>query len=286
MSSRGIAQKVTAGNLDFGNGAKVLRTIGGDALKQLDPFVLLDEYNVSPPAGFADHPHRGFEAVNLIFKGAFSYEDFYENKGTLRQGDVQWVRIGNGLMHSEKPVEENTHGLQLWINLPSFAKSYEPKYENLCATEVPEAEKDGVKVRVIAGKALGVEAPYHSQTPTMILDFALQPNAELQYQSIPPSWNALAYVIQGEGVFEAEVSSPIDAQTAVVLSKGDSLNVWNKSPNELRFLLLAGQPLNELVVQHGPFVMNTQAEIDKTIQDYRSRENEFGRGKTWRSCEA
>uniref|UniRef100_A0A7N0TSC3 Pirin n=2 Tax=Kalanchoe fedtschenkoi TaxID=63787 RepID=A0A7N0TSC3_KALFE len=238
---------------------------------------------VSPPAGFPDHPHRGFEAVTLMLQGAFSYEDFYRNKGTLHAGDVQWMRVGKGIMHSEKPAEDNSHGLQIWINLPTIAKSYDPSYQNIRATEIPQAEKNGVRVRVIAGKALGVEAPCHSLTPTMILDFTLRPNAEL-HQSIPTPWNALAYVIRGEGTFGKPDSPPVYAHEAVVLSAGDGVRVWNNSStDQLRFLLLAGQPLNEPVVQYGPFVMNTQAEIDQTIQDYRSREHVFGRGKTWTS---
>lgn len=159
----------------------------------------------------------------------------------------------------------------------------EPRYQELTSEDIPRAEKDGVEVRVIAGESMGVRSPVYTRTPTMYLDFILRPRAQL-HQSIPESWNSFVYVIEGEGVFGSHNSSPVSAHHVLVFSPGDGLSVWNKSSTKpLRFVLAGGQPLNEPVVQHGPFVMNTQAEIDQAIQDYYYSKNGFEMAKHWRS---
>lgn len=129
---------------------------------------------------------------------------------------------------------------------------------------------------------MGVQSPVYTRTPTMYLDFTLKPTAEV-HQSIPESWNAFAYVIEGEGVFGSINSSPLSVHNALVLSLGDGVSVWNKSSKALRFVLIAGQPLNEPVVQYGPFVMNSQAEIEQAIEDYQYCKNGFEMAKYWRS---
>lgn len=144
------------------------------------------------------------------------------------------------------------------------------------------AEKDGVEVRVIAGESMGVRSPVYTRTPTMYLDFTLEPGAEL-HQSIPESWNSFVYVLEGEGVFGSEDSSAVQPHNLLVLGDGDGVSVWNKSSKTLRFVLIGGQPLNEPVVQHGPFVMNTSAQIEQTIRDHHYGKNGFEMAKYWRS---
>ena len=129
---------------------------------------------------------------------------------------------------------------------------------------------------------MGVKSPVYTRTPTMFLDFTLTPGAQM-HQPVPESWNSFVYVLEGEGVFGSIDSSPISAHHAVVLSPGDGLSIWNHGPKPLRFVLIGGQPINESVVQYGPFVMNTQAEIEKTLQDYHYCKNGFERAKQWRS---
>ncbi|KAK6117417.1 hypothetical protein DH2020_048842 [Rehmannia glutinosa] len=199
------------------------------------------------------------------------------------QGAV-WMTAGRGIVHSEMPAGEGTHtGLQLWINLSSKDKMIEPRYQELLRDEIPEAEKDGVKVKVIAGESMGVQSPVYTRTPTMYLDFTLKPNSEY-HQSIPETWNAFVYIIEGEGVFGIPNSQPTAAHHILVLGVGgDGLTAWNRSSTPLRFILVGGQPLNEPVVQHGPFVMNTQAQIDKTIQDYYYGKNGFEMARHWSS---
>ncbi|XP_077229640.1 pirin-like protein [Tasmannia lanceolata] len=278
-----VVKKVLAKPQHEGEGAVVRRSIGRMELKYFDPFVMLDEFSVSAPAGFPDHPHRGFETVTYMLDGTFTHQDFAGHKGTIRTGDLQWMTAGRGIIHSEMPVGEGTQkGLQLWINLSSKDKMIEPRYQELRCEEINRVEKDGVEVRIIAGESMGVRSPVYTRTPTMYLDFTLKPGAQL-HQSIPESWNSFVYVIEGEGIFGNLSSSPATAHHTLVLSPGDGLSVWNKSSKVLRFVLIGGQPLNQPVVQYGPFVMNTQAEIDQTIEDYHFCRNGFEKAKQWKS---
>lgn len=278
-----VVKKVLSKPQTEGDGALVRRSIGRSELKYIDPFLMLDEFSVSAPAGFPDHPHRGFETVTYMLQGAFTHQDFAGHKGTIHTGDVQWMTAGRGIIHSEMPAGEGTQrGLQLWINLAAKDKMIEPRYQELLTEDIPRVEQGGVEVKVIAGEAMGVHSPVYTRTPTMFLDFTLKPKTEY-HQSIPESWNAFVYIIEGEGVFGVPNSSPISAHHTLLLGPGDGLSVWNKSSKPLRFVLIGGQPLNEPVVQYGPFVMNTQAEIDKTIEDYHYCKNGFELARHWRS---
>ncbi|KAM7492754.1 hypothetical protein LguiA_035675 [Lonicera macranthoides] len=223
------------------------------------------EKNVSAPAGFPDHPHRGFETVTymLQFKyGAVTHEDFEGHKGTIGAGDLQWMTGGRGIVHSEMPAAYGTQkGLQLWINLSSKHKMMEPCYQEITTKNISEATTEGIRVRIIAGEALGIKSPVYTRTPAMYSDFTLKPEAHL-HQPIPKSWNSFVYIIEGSG---------------------DGFHSWNKSSKILRFVLVGGEPLGEPVVQLGPFVMNTQQEIDQTIEDYESFSNGFEKARHWRS---
>ncbi|XP_021893595.1 pirin-like protein [Carica papaya] len=277
---RTVVKQILAKPQHEGKGAVVRRAIGRGDLRTLDPFIMLDEFSVSPPAGFPDHPHRGFETVTYVLQGAIEHQDFSGHKGTIHAGDVQWMTAGRGIIHSEMAGgDELCKGLQLWINLSSQDKMMEPKYQEMPSSEIRYGEKEGVTVRVIAGESMGIKSPVYTRTPTIFLDFNLQSGTQYE-QSIPETWNAFIYVIQGEGMFGSRKSS---ANHVLVLSSGDGLVVKNTSPNPLRFILVGGQPLNEPVVQHGPFVMNTQAEIDQAIDDYYQCKNGFELAKTWKS---
>ncbi|CAI9778239.1 unnamed protein product [Fraxinus pennsylvanica] len=277
-------KKILARPQSEGVGAVVRRSIGRPEMKYFDPFLVLDEFAVSPPAGFPDHPHRGFETVTYMLQGAFTHQDFAGHMGTIHTGDVQWMTAGRGIIHSEMPAGEGIQrGLQLWINLSSNDKMIEPRYQELQDEDIPRAQKDGVEVKVIAGEAMGIHSPVYTRTPTMYLDFTLKPHSQY-HQCIPESWNAFVYIIEGEGVFGSHNLPATTAHHLLILSLGDGLSVWNKSSSKLlRFILVGGQPLNEPVVQHGPFVMNTQDEIDKTVEDYCYCKNGFEMARFWRS---
>ncbi|KAG8386057.1 hypothetical protein BUALT_Bualt03G0109400 [Buddleja alternifolia] len=269
---RPVVRKFLARPQREGVGATVRRSIGRFELKYFDPFLVLDEFSVSAPGGFPDHPHRGV-----------THEDFEGHKGTIEAGDVQWMTAGRGIVHSEMPAAEGTQkGLQLWINLSSKYKMIEPRYQEMNSNDIAEAAKDGVQVRVIAGESLGVESPIYTRTPTMYLDFTLNPGARIR-QPIPESWNAFVYVLEGEGIFGKSQSSPISAHHLVLLGSGDGLKARNKSSKSLRFILVGGEPLGEPVVQQGPFVMNSQEQIDQTIEDYENYTNGFEKARHWKS---
>lgn len=278
-----VTKKVLAKSQSEGDGAVVRRSIGRPELKSLDPFLMLDEFSVSAPAGFPDHPHRGFETVTYMLEGAFTHQDFSGHKGTIRAGDVQWMTAGRGIIHSEMPAASGVQtGLQLWINLSSKDKMVEPNYQELLREDIERVERDGVKVTIIAGESMGVKSPVYTRTPTMFLDFTLEPEAQM-HQPIPEPWNSFVYVIEGEGIFGSMDSKPVSAHHVLVLGQGDGLSVWNRGSNPLRFVLIGGQPINEPVVQYGPFVMNTQEEIEKTLQDYHYCQNGFEMAKHWSS---
>ncbi|KAL3821091.1 hypothetical protein ACJIZ3_006996 [Penstemon smallii] len=281
---RPVVKKFLARPQHEGVGAVVRRSIGRYELKYFDPFLVLDEFSVSAPAGFPDHPHRGFETVTYMLQGAVTHEDFEGHKGTIEAGDLQWMTAGKGIVHSEMPAETQgtQKGLQLWINLPAKFKMVEPRYQEMKSKDIAEASKDGVKVRVIAGEALGIKSQIYTRTPTMYLDFALKPGANIR-QPIPESWNAFVYILEGEGIFGNSRSSPVSAHHIVLLGSGDGLEAKNKSSKLLRFILIGGEPLGEPVVQYGPFVMNSQEEIDQTIEDYENCSNGFEKAKYWKS---
>ena len=158
----------------------------------------------------------------------------------------------------------------------------EPRYQEILSKDIVEATKDGIKVRVIAGEALGIKSPIYTRTPTMYLDFTLKPGAHLQ-QLVPKSWNAFVYILEGEGIFGNKNYHPTTSHHILLLGSGDGLEAWNKSSKVLRFILVGGEPLGEPVVQFGPFVMNTQEEIDQTIDDFENYTNGFEKAKHWMS---
>ncbi|KAI8011424.1 hypothetical protein LOK49_LG06G00398 [Camellia lanceoleosa] len=278
-----VVRKFLARPQHEGVGAIVRRSIGRFELKYFDPFLVLDEFSVSAPAGFPDHPHRGFETVTYMLQGAMTHEDFEGHKGTIGVGDLQWMTAGRGIVHSEMPASQGTQkGLQLWINLSSKHKMIEPRYQEISNKNILEATKDGVKVRIIAGESLGTKSPVYTRTPTMYLDFTLNPGSHL-HQPIPISWNAFVYVLDGEGIFGNSKSSLVTPHHLLLLGSGDGLEAWNKSSKPLRFVLVGGEPLGEPVVQFGPFVMNSQEEIDRTIEDYENYSNGFEKARHWRS---
>ncbi|KAJ1441302.1 RmlC-like cupin domain superfamily [Sesbania bispinosa] len=278
-----VARKFLARPQREGIGAVVRRSIGRFELKYFDPFLVLDEFSVTAPGGFPDHPHRGFETVTYMLQGAVKHEDFEGHKGTIEAGDLQWMTAGRGIVHSEIPVAQGTQkGLQLWINLASKYKMIGPSYQEVLSKDIAEAVENGIKVRIIAGEAFGTKSPIYTRTPTMYLDFSLKPGAHLQ-QHIPKTWNSFVYILEGEGVFGNLKSQPANSHHILLLGPGDGLEAWNKSSKILRFILVGAEPLGEPMVQFGPFVMNTQEEIDQTIDDFENFANGFEKARNWRS---
>jgi len=287
FKSRDIAQKLLSKEQSEGVGARVRRSIGRPELKNFDPFLLLDEFSVGPPAGFPDHPHRGFETVTYMFPdtpGSFQHEDFVGHAGTIAGGDLQWMTAGRGIMHSEMPAsKEVSHGLQLWVNLAKKDKLCEPAYQELKAKDIPKVTKDGVTAIVIAGEALGVKSKVYTRTPTHYLHFIMEPNSILR-QPIPKGWNAFCYTISGEAMFTSEdPKAMISAHHTVALGdSGDGILV-KTGKEKASFVLISGQPNKEPIVQYGPFVMTTQQEIQQAFMDFQTGKNGFEKAPGWRS---
>jgi redox-sensitive bicupin YhaK (pirin superfamily) len=305
-TGRTVVKKVLSVEQSEGDGARVRRSIGRPELRSFDPFLMLDEFNAGLPANFADHPHRGFETVSYLLKGQFAHEDFAGHAGIIGPGDLQWMTAGRGIVHCEAPLStDKSHGLQLWVNLPAKAKMMEPRYQELPAKDIPSVAVEGVTAKVIAGRALGVESPVQTITPVHYIDFTLAPGAVLA-QAIPAGWNSFVYILSGDGYFglPTEAANGSSASVAadgavagkpagthspahhtVVLSNTGSEDgvVIKAGDAGMHFVLLAGQPLKEPVVQYGPFVMNTQEEIEQAFEDYQEGKNGFERREGWTS---
>lgn len=291
---RAVSKVLHAFEQSEGVGARVRRAIGGSSrLANLSPFLLFDHL-ASAGGSFPDHPHRGQETVTYVLRGSVEHEDFAGNKGTLGPGDLQFMTAGRGIVHSEQPVPdaEGTPltGFQLWVDLPRHLKMCEPRYRDLRAEEVPVATLDGgkVRVKVISGRAGDVDSPRDlSYTPVWYLDVEIQPGGRLT-QPLPAGWNAFAYTYEGSALFGSKTTGqrPAEAYDAVVFDQdGETVDVEVAEDEEApaRFLLIAGQPLDQPIVQHGPFVMNTRPEVQQAFEDFYMFKNGFERAKGWRS---
>ena len=251
---------------------------------RLSPFLLLDyagpmEFERSDkPRGVGEHPHRGFETVTLVYHGEVAHRDSTGQGGVIGSGDVQWMTAGGGILHEEfhSKTFTQTGGLlemvQLWVNLPTRHKMTRPRYQAIRNQDIPEVElpdKSGT-VRVIAGPYGAFTGPAHTFTPMTVLDLRLHSGqARL---NLANGWNTLLAVLKGKLTVNGDCFA--EAAQLVILDRvGSYLDI--ESPDGATLLLLAGEPINEPVVGYGPFVMNTQDEIQQAMADYRS--GKFGR---------
>lgn len=269
-----------------GAGVRICRTLGTPALRNLDPFLMLDELKMpahEASAGFPNHPHRGFETCSIMLSGKMEHKDSMGNEGVIGPGGVQWMTAGRGIIHSEMPVVTSgqLHGFQLWINLPAKDKMCKPRYQDLQADDIPVAEKDGASVRVMAGSSLGVAGPIKLRNPGLLLDVRLAPGAKLA-QHVPEAWNGFAYVYEGKGRIGDKSAQPEHAY--VLHNEGDTVQA-TAGEEGLKFLLICGQPIGEPIKQHGPFVMNTDAEIQQAFRDYQSGVLQRAEDNPWKDDE-
>jgi redox-sensitive bicupin YhaK (pirin superfamily) len=290
---RKIAKSFLAVEQSEGAGARVRRSVGTPKLRNFSPFLMLDHFAIPPGAGFPDHPHRGQETITYLLSGAVDHEDFAGNKGTIEAGDLQFMTAGRGIVHAEMPQQNSDGsanvGMQLWVDLPKELKSCEPRYRDLRANEIPEATTDDgkVRVKVISGKAYGTESLKElAYTPVWLLDFTVQPGGTVK-QSLPKGWNAFAYLLNGTTIFSTGGESrPIEQYHNVVFeSDGDSIeaSVEEGAEKESRFILVAGMPLDQPIVQYGPFVVTSREEVMQAMQDYQTHSNGFERAHNWES---
>ena len=268
-----------------GLGFPVHRAFAGVDARRLDPFVHMDqmgevEYAPGEPKGTDWHPHRGFETVTYMIDGTFRHQDSTGGGGLITDGATQWMTAGKGILHIEAPPEELVasgglfHGIQLWVNLPAAQKWVAPRYQDIQAGKVTllRSPDGGALVRVIAGSVAGASGPGITRTPIALVHASLQPGAELDLPW-PADFNALAYVLAGDG-FVGPEQRPARTGQLAVFGAGDSLTVraaprQDPSP-DLEVLLLGGLPIGEPVAWQGPFVMNTRAELAQAFEDYQA----------------
>ncbi|MDR5854200.1 pirin family protein [Caballeronia sp. LZ062] len=279
--SRTISSIIPAMRTVEGGGFVVHRPFPTRLLMDFDPFLLLDEmgpvdYAPGEAKGAPDHPHRGFETVTYVLEGEFGHKDSAGHSGTMRPGDVQWMTAGAGVVHSEMPGEAFTqrggrvHGIQLWVNLPKRDKMIAPHYQEIPSERIPVAtSEDGkVRVKVIAGEALGVKAAIETRTPILYQHFSLQPGGMIE-QRVPRDFRVFAYSLSGTALYGPQ-SQPVRAQQMVIFRDDADTITLAAGDEPAEILLLGGVPLKEPVVRYGPFVMNTEDEIRQAVIDYQA----------------
>ena len=255
-----------------GAGVKLKRSIGTHLIDYHDPFLMLDEFGSENKddyiGGFPPHPHRGIETVTYMLSGEFEHEDSTGAKGRMSSGDVQWMKTGGGIIHSEMPAmtEGKLHGFQLWVNMPAKFKMNKPEYIYIDAKEMQIHKDDDKKVKVIAGKFGEAEGPIkgHNVEP-IYLDIEIKKEKEFTF-NLPSTHNSLIYLIDGEVKVGEQNHNPVKDSTLIILTKGEELKVSGLT--KAKFLLISGKPIGEPIARGGPFVMNTKEEILKAVQDY------------------
>jgi len=260
-----------------GAGVHLGRSIGTRRLDHLDPFLLLDHFESVRPAdyqaGFPYHPHRGIETVTIVRKGEVRHRDSLGHRGSIGTGDIQWMTSGSGILHEEMPQvrPEGIAGLQLWLNLPAREKMTRPKYRDLGGDQLPEIETpEGARIRVIAGDA--GDGRYRGPVEGLAVDpkfvDVTLPAGTTFRDSVAPGHTVFAYLDHGEILFGPERKA-VRGPALVVFDAGDVVEAA-AGPGGGRFLLAAARPLGEPIARYGPFVMNTRAEIEQTLEDLRS----------------
>jgi redox-sensitive bicupin YhaK (pirin superfamily) len=271
MTIRSAEKVIRTTEVTEGAGVTVHRSIGTPALRNFDPFLLLDHFGSDDPdayiAGFPDHPHRGFNTFTYMLNGHMLHQDSMGNKGDLISGGAQWMTAGSGVIHSEMPQQSEglMQGFQLWINLPSNEKMTEPKYQEYSPEAIPVVEGKGEKVKVLLGTYQDTTGPI-VDPHTSVSYFDVQLDAGVTFRhSIETDYSAFVYLFEGDAVIE---SKRIPLHSFVALSQGDEVSVMAGEIGA-RFILVAGRPIGEPIAQYGPFVMNTQDEIHQAMADYR-----------------
>jgi quercetin 2,3-dioxygenase len=255
-----------------GAGVKLKRSIGTHLIDYHDPFLMLDEFGSENKddyiGGFPSHPHRGIETVTYMLSGKFEHEDSTGAKGIMSAGDVQWMKTGSGIIHSEMPAmpEGKLHGFQLWINMPSKLKMSKPEYIYIDAKEMQSHKDDEKKINVIAGKFGKAEGPIkgHNVEP-IYFDIEIEKDKEFEFD-LPSTHNSLIYLIEGEIKIGDQNHNKVKNSTLIILTSGEKLKILGLT--KAKFLLISGKPIKEEIARGGPFVMNTKAEVLQAVQDY------------------
>ena len=277
MKERRILNTFRALDTSDGAGVRLKRALGHNPAVRLDPFLMLDAFSSDNPddyvAGFPAHPHRGFETVTYLVEGHMKHRDHLGNEGDLKQGGVQWMTAGRGIIHEEMPQQQDglLRGFQLWINLPAAEKMKPAGYRDVADTEMPRLDlPGGGQVKAVAGEVTlngeTIIAPVvGGSTDPLYLDVKLRGGESLTVP-VKSGYNALLYLFEGSLTVNGEA---LRLEHTGTLSDGDRVTLA-AGRDGARLLLLAGKPIGEPVAQYGPFVMNTQEEIEQALRDYRA----------------
>jgi redox-sensitive bicupin YhaK (pirin superfamily) len=281
MSSRTLQRVIESVATSDGAGVKLRRSLGQSQATRLDPFLMLDEFSSDNPgdyiAGFPAHPHRGFETVTYMLDGHMRHEDHLGNVGELMSGGVQWMTAGRGIVHSEMPQQEQgrMRGFQLWINLPAKEKMKAAGYRDIQAGDIPSvALPGGGRVKAIAGTVQtdGKSVAWPIQglsTDPLYFDVELPAGAGFSHP-VKRGHSVFVYAYEGSvNIGSGDAARALRMQSAGILSDGDRVEI-SAGAEGARFIMLAGRPLREPVVQYGPFVMNTVEEIEQAIMDFQA----------------
>jgi hypothetical protein len=278
---RSVRSVTTAPTGFEGEGFPVRRAFAGVDLRDLDPFIHMDQmgevdYAPGEPRGTDWHPHRGFETVTYMIDGTFQHQDSHGGGGVITDGATQWMTAGGGILHIETPPESLVvsgglfHGIQLWVNLPAKDKMTAPRYQSLEGDQVVllSSADGGALVRVIAGDLAGHRGPGSTHTPIVVAHATLAPGSRLVLPW-PTNFNALAYALSGAGSVGGE-HRPFESGQLAVFGAGDTVTLEGDPSRTLEVLLLGGQPIGEPVAAYGPFVMNTRAELVQAVEDFQA----------------
>ncbi len=274
---RSVSRVVRPQRAQVGEVFKVKRTIPAVGLEDVDPFLMLDnfDFTIAPGqlGGLAPHPHRGFETVTVMAEGEIEHGDSLGNRGKIASGDIQWMTAGDGIVHEENPSDAlrerggRVLGVQLWVNLPAAMKKVTPKYQDKVSTQIPLVEVAGVSARVFAGKAHDLVAPISTFTPIGLVDYKLRPGASVRV-AWPQTWSAFVQAVDGAVTVGDE---PV-GEGALALTRRDAgaILIQNQGSRPARALLGGGEPIGEPYMSYGPFVMSTEQDLRESIERYRS----------------
>ena len=263
-----------------GDGIPVTRAFPVPGMKELDPFLLFDHfgpihYEPGGATGVPAHPHCGFEAITYLLGGEVEHKDSWGGQAAIETGDIQWMTTGSGLIHSELVMEKFKksggiiQGLQIWVNLPKKNKQVKPWYQHIKKDDIPAIkESSGVEIKVLVGKVKETKSLVQTYSPVSIFDVQFSNSDQINLE-ISKNKIAMVYVIDGELQFVEENKIAAKGQMIYYDQSADEINLTSIS-TEGSYLVLAGEPLNEPVVRHGPFVTNTEGEMKQAMLDYQN----------------
>jgi len=276
MSTRQVEELLVARPTSDGDGVRLMRVFGGQDLSRFDPFLMLDEFGSESSSdyigGFPSHPHRGFETVTYMLDGHMQHRDHMGNVGELRNGDVQWMTAGSGVIHSEMPQQKEgrMRGFQLWLNLAAKDKMQPASYKDVPAADIPVIARGNAHIKAVAGEVQGSQGALQGHisrpvTQPLYLDIVVDQGPYTETFAVPEGDTVLVYVYEGSATVGGTV---VGKSRMARLSKQGDVEISVDSP--ARLLLIAGKPLREPIVHYGPFVMNTREEIEQALTDYRN----------------